>query len=116
MNSKTFEVRDRATFIPVLAIQLSPSCEADRYLLARAGFGTVSTVQERYVLLIHLHNNTISYDPYSWLENGTRTMHLAHKYIILNFADLKSGAVIDVEYISGESSFIKISEAIECEN
>ena len=32
MIAKTIEIRDRATFVPALAIRLEPSNEADRFL------------------------------------------------------------------------------------
>jgi hypothetical protein len=43
------------------------------------------------------------YDPYSW-AGGARTMPTAHDYITKNFDTLKSGAVIDVEFITGETN------------
>lgn len=40
METKTFEIRDDGTFIPVIGIRFDPDCERDRYLFGRAGFGT----------------------------------------------------------------------------
>lgn len=54
MIAKTFEIRDRATFIPVLAVKLQPDCEADRFLIARAGYGLTPADQSKYVLLMRL--------------------------------------------------------------
>ena len=50
MIAKTFEVRDKGTFIPVLSVKLIPACEQDRYLLAMAGYGTTPERQGEYIL------------------------------------------------------------------
>lgn len=109
MIAKTFEVRDSATFIAVLAVQLGPTCEPDRYLFARSGYGTRPEDQATYVQLIKLAGGEgrSDCDPYSW---GNRTMEVAHSYIIKNFAELKTGAVIDVQFILGETKEAKRSE------
>ncbi len=52
MIAKTVEIRDRATFIPALAIKLVPVTDQDRYLLGRAGYGTTPASQAEYVLLL----------------------------------------------------------------
>jgi hypothetical protein len=103
-------VRDRDTFIPVLAVQLNPSCEADRYLLARAGFGRSSFEQAAYVLLARIAGGEgkATCDPYDW--GGSRTLQVAHDFIIKNFAGMAPGEVVDVEYILGEKPVPKISE------
>jgi hypothetical protein len=110
MIAKTFEVRDRMTFIPVMAVQLEPGCERDRYLLARAGFGLYAAKQAEYVQLARIAGGGgQSYcDPYEW---GDRTMQVAHSYICAHWAELESGAVVDVEFILGQSESPKRSEA-----
>lgn len=110
METKTFEVRDSMTFIPVLAVRLDPACESDRYLLGRAGFGTTPEAQGEYVVLVALEKDEATYDPHKWLANGTRTLHIAHHHIVECWCDLPSGAVIDVEYIVGERATVKVSE------
>ncbi len=79
MITKTVELRDRATFIPALAIKLEPSNEADRYLLARAGFGRLPDQQREYVLLGQLNGGEgkLLCDPYDWPPNA-RTYPVAH--------------------------------------
>jgi len=111
MEVKVFEVRDRAIFIPALAVRLTPKSEAERYLIARAGYGDRPDEQGRYVLVAKLHEGTtkITYDPFDW--NNPYTMPNAHRYIIEHFDELESGEVVDVEYILGESDKPKISEA-----
>ena len=114
MKTKLFEVRDRLTFIPVIAIQLDPDYEEERYLLSRSGYGPTPIQQRSYVLLARTYGDNgqtgISCDPYTW---GDRTMSNAHKYLIKNFDELESGAVIDVEYILGETAIPKVSELLE---
>ena len=110
MTTKTFEVRDRATFIPVLAIRMDPADERDRYLLARVGYGRHASTQEGYVLLTRLEGCETHYDPHEW--DATRTMTQAHLWILEHFAELENGAVIDVEYILGETRVAKVSEAL----
>lgn len=106
MKTKLFELRDRSTFVPVVAVQLDFTNEAERYLLRRTGYN--SAVQ--YVLMAGLDGglNEISCDPFDWGQNRTR--HFAHKYIIENFDKLESGQVIDVEFILGETKEPKKSE------
>lgn len=108
MKTKTFEVRDAGTFIPVLAIKLVPADERDRYLLARAGFGRSKEEQASYVVLIHLVDGHANHDPYCWPVG--RTMEEAHKYIKKNFDSLQNGAVVDVEFILGITDAPKASE------
>jgi len=114
MIAKTFEIRDAATFIPALAVKLEPTNEADRYLLARAGYGRTREDQSEYVQLIRINGGSgkSACDPYDW---GTvpRTFFVAHKYIIEHFDYLESGAVICVETILGERTTPKTSERFE---
>jgi hypothetical protein len=99
---KLFEIRDRATLIPAMAIRNDDERTRKEYaLLARAGF------RGRYVLLIHLEGMQINYDMYNW---SNRTMAAAHDFIESNWRSLTSGDVIDVEYILGESDKKKESE------
>lgn len=112
MTSKTFEVRDHATFMPALAVRLDPACEADRYLLARSGFGRDAASQGEYIVLYFLEAGGAEYDPFAW-PSSSRTRHVAHEYIRQNFEKLASGAVIDVEFIEGERTEPKVSESVE---
>ena len=110
MIAKTFEIRDAATFIPVLAVKLEPVTEQDRYLLARAGFGLTREDQAAYVHLIRMDGGSgaAHCDPYDW---GNRTMTTAHDYIAKHFNSIESGAVIDVEYIIGLTDRPKRTES-----
>ncbi len=116
MESKLFEIRDTATFIPVMAVRLSTDTEQESYLLSRAGYGQSLGVQARYVLLWRIagevHQATC--DPYQWPGGPfVRTMPQAHQYIIEKWDELVSGDVVDVEFILGETSERKVSERLE---
>lgn len=110
MEIKLFELRDRSTFVPVIAIRLSSRTEEERFLLSRAGYGTLSEDHSRYVLLGGLEDLKMTYSPYS---QANRTRQVAHEYIQKNWDDLKSGEVIDVEYILGETKEKKQSESLQ---
>jgi hypothetical protein len=113
MEAKTFEIRDRGTFIPLLAVKLAPSCEPDRYLLARAGYGVDARRQAEYVVLWPLEGSgAASYDPFK-LGGGPRTYPIAGTFIIEHFDELASGAVIDVEFLLQETTSPKRSEREE---
>ena len=51
----------------------------------------------------------VAYDPYNWVRD-TRTKRTAHSHIERNWADLRDGDVIDVEFILGETAIKKVSE------
>ena len=86
--------------------------ERERYLLRRAGYGFEEPCS---VMLCRMDANGLarcaSYDPYSWGQCGT--MPTAHKYIVDYWGELRSGAVIDVEFIAGETKSPKVSEQFE---
>jgi len=103
--SKCFEVRDRSTFIPVMAVRMTAANEAQRYLLRRAGFGVEPA--EVMTMLTHLVRSVSQNSPHDW---GDRTMAVAHQWIHDHFAELADGAVVDVEFILGESAAPKQSE------
>lgn len=113
MIAKTFEIRDRATFIPVLAVKLRPGCEADRYLFGRAGYGTAPEVQGAFVMVCRVDGGEgfATSNQHRW-NDGSRTMRRAHHHIREHFDDLESGAVIDVEFLSGETPAPKVSERL----
>lgn len=131
MEAKLFEVRDRATFMPVIAIALTvrefdPMIltekdveeerrrkDAEMFLLRRVGYSRERLHEDcdsPYILLTRLDGGTpAEYDEYAW---GNRTWHYAHHYINENWTTLKSGDVIDVEYILNESNKPKESERV----
>ncbi len=106
-TTKLIEIRDRMTFLPALAVRLDPSCEADRYLAARAGFGTRPEQQREYIILTKLVGNMATSDPHDWND---RTMNVAHCYLLEHFAEVPDGGVVDVEFILGETAAPAASE------
>lgn len=114
MTCKILEIRDRGTFIPMLAIKAEAdhhSSEARRWLLAKAGYGITPDEQAEYVLLAQINggNGKIACDPYDWGQNP-RTYFVAHQWIIEHWNELKDGDVVCVEYALGERAEPKQSD------
>ena len=108
LQVKLLELRDRATFIPVMAANANSWDEAEAFLLRRAGY---SNDGRPIILLVDLNGGRKAhYDPYAW---GDRTFAIAHHYITLHWDMLKTGDVVDVEYILGETTTKKLSERVE---
>lgn len=116
MEVKLFEIRDSATFIPAMAIRLivnevAPLGERELWLLRRAGYSqhqVLNSAAEPYVILCKLDGVEAHYDPFEW--SNRRTMGNAHSHIIDHWSNLRSGDLIDVEFILGETSTPKKSE------
>lgn len=124
MKLKLFELRDRATFIPIFAFRATAKPDLsdhgltaanedfaqESWLFRRAGFGWNS----HCVIVGRLEcsgvDRNCTYDPYAW---GGRTYPVAHKYIEEHFDELQSGQVLDVEFILGDTTTPKLSEAVD---
>lgn len=127
MKIKILEVRDRGTFIPVVAVEMFPSLQEEpggpldnspndladrqRYLLRRVGYPCDDPETAQCVLFRANGDGHAYSDPYSW---GNRTMQNAHEYILKHFHELRDGDVVDVEFILGESVAPKVSERAGC--
>ena len=111
MTTKLLELRDRATFIPVLAVACqSPDSADERYLLRRAGYVSEDPAYPS-IMLIDLHGGRrAECDSYAW---GDRTFQVAHQHIVKHWHELVSGDVVDVEHILGETTRAKASERDE---
>lgn len=109
ITAKVFEVRDSATFLPVVAVLMTPgphSTGPEDYLLMRCGYNPSAIT---VVLFRANGDGSKSWsDAYAW---GDRTMQTAHIYIEEHWNELKDGQVIDVEYILNERSKPKLSES-----
>lgn len=105
--TKAFEIRDAATFIPVIATALRSERPEEAYLLGRAGF---LTYNPPVVMVTRLNDFNSAHDPCDWMN---RTMRVAHDYIDQHLDELETGAVIDVQFILGERSEPKASERLE---
>lgn len=116
IHTKLFEVLDAQTFIPCVATCLTVrpiesftpdprviEAEAEEYLVRRCGFAPMSGE----VFLAKMTNFEGRYDPSGW---GNRTMETAHKHIRENWEHLRSGEVVDVQFILGETTEPKQSE------
>jgi len=110
LEVKVLEVRDRATFIPVLAVSMQPRNDGQRWLMRRVGYPCDGRPN---VLLTRLSGyGQATNDPYAWAE-GVRTLPVAHNWIIDHWEELADGSVIDVEFILGERAERKVSERVE---
>lgn len=108
MQTKVIEIRDEGTFIPALAVDMNPACEAERYLLRRCGYACDG---EPNVILTRLDGSgRATNDPYDWEGQGARTFPIAHNWIIEHWDELKDGDVVDVSFILGETKAPKVSE------
>lgn len=116
MQVKLFEIRDRMTFIPVVCVRFDWAEETDafpdaqrpypaeRYLIRRCGYGP-----RPEIIMTKLAGGEVAhYDPHAW---GGRTLNNAHLHISDHWNELESGQVIDVEFILGETTQPKQSEA-----
>jgi hypothetical protein len=122
LEVKMFEVRDRMTFIPVVAVLMESTCETpypyeakllgltnpkESYLLRRAGYAPGSNLVSLFSALSS--GGPSHYDPHGW-NSTSRTMSVAHQYIGFHWSELNSGDVIDVEFILWETTTAKTSE------
>ena len=111
MQVKILEVRDRATFIPMLCVDMNdPANEAQRWYLRRVGYPLDGRPN---IAMTHLRasGDPLWNDPYGW-RSGDRTYPVAHEYIIEHWAELQDGDVVDVEWIEGERETPKTSERV----
>lgn len=106
MNIKVFEIRDSATYIPVIAIKMEGSDKKEHYHLRRSGFSNKVPL----ITILRLNDMKAYYAPYQWESYLARTMGKAHEYIEKHFDDLDTGTVVDVEFINGETDKPKKSE------
>lgn len=106
MKAKAFEVRDRGTFFPGVAIKLEAANAEESYLLRRAGFGGEKT----FILFGSLDGGPFHYDEFEVQGNSTR--FTAIQYITENFDSLEPGQVICTETIRGERTSPKPSERL----
>lgn len=126
MEVKAVEIRDRATFIPALAIRLGPIHnrlwpeqdedafqeirEAERYLLSRSGYGQTPERQCEFLYIINLQTGQVSLhsDGGTWVG----TVGRAAQWLRENWEEFKSGSVVDCEFIRGETKEPKTSERL----
>lgn len=104
---KFFEVRDEGTHIPVLCVKVAYEYGMrGEYQMRRSAFSPGDSLTH----LVNLNSGEGRSNPAHW-KSG-RTMRVAYNAIVDQWEDLKSGDVIDVQYILGETSVKKLSESI----
>lgn len=108
MKVKILELRDRGTFIPVVAIDMNPDNEEQEYLLRRRGY-PCDGQPNIAIFSANANGDPVWNDPYGW-NTGARTYPVAHEWIIEHWHELADGDVVCVETITGERSNPKISE------
>lgn len=107
MKAKVLELRDIATFIPILCVDINPDSDEQRYLMRRVGYPCDGRPN---VIVTRLSGDgQATNDPYDW-NSGARTFPIAHDYVIKHWDELSDGDVIDVEFIKGETERPKQSE------
>ena len=108
MEVKVFEIRDRATMFPAVAIRIEHAHIRERKILRRGGFN----LDEVVVMFSHSSDEIRAYrDEYLARQKELgRTAYHAVEYIQNHFEELKDGQVIDVEYILDEVAAPKESE------
>ena len=106
MNStvKLFEVRDQGTFMPVMALKMHAESAPESWLMARAGYGPDAMSHQDYVLFAPIDGSAIGEINYNWSKWDSRTRLQAHRFIEEHWDELKSGDVVDVEYILGKTA------------
>src|SRR6187455_963060 len=107
MEIKILEIRDIATFIPLLCVNLGRADNGkQRYYMRRVGY-PLNGRPNIAVCRLSCNNDKITSDPY---QHDSRTYRVAHDYIIKHWVSLVDGDVIDVEFILGETKTKKKSE------
>src|SRR5580693_2579672 len=99
MQVKALELRDKATFIPILCVDMNePNGEGQRYLLRRCGYPLDGRPN---VIITRLDGNGrhAFNDPYAHTD---RTWAVSHNWIVDHWHELKDGDVVCVEFILGE--------------
>lgn len=103
LPTKFFEIRDEATCIPVLCTLMESTSPVDKSFLRRSGYGPGQLL----VLYFDLNTNRGGYDSH---DHKSKTHRIAHTYIQENWDRLSNGDVIDVGFITGNSTSIKEPE------
>lgn len=103
MKTLILEIRDKATFIPVIATMIS---REDGPLACQAGYGDPMIILTKISGGLSIESH---YDTFRWSSSSCRTMRVAHEHILHHWDELKDNDVIDVEYILKETTQKKCS-------
>jgi len=113
MAQKIIEVRDAGTHVDVLAIRLEAQNEQERYILARSGYGGGNEDFANFTLMIDLNWPVSIWGSAYECEMDTRpsrTFYEAHRELTKNWDAYKSGDVLDVQFVIGETDHPKKSD------
>ncbi len=111
MEVKLLEIRDSATCISAYAFRPNDALDVDApsrtkvFLLRRCGWSKGNPA----IILGKIDTGEAKTDPYAW--GSSRTMQVAHIWVEENWESVESGQVIDVEFILGETTEKKQSDA-----
>lgn len=115
MQTKIIEIRDEGTYIPVLCVDMNPGpasgeepYSVEWQYLKEQGYPCDGRPN---ILMTHLGaKGKATNDPYEW---GDTTRATAHHYIIEHWPELEDGSVVDVQFITGQTSAPKIRQHLE---
>lgn len=115
MLSKFFEIRDSATYIPAIAcrpsdLNLDMTGDLERDLAINHGVGRAGYRNSPIIILTRLDTTETHNETWSW--SSKRTLSIAHQFIQENWDELKSGSVIDVQFILKEATEIKKTDGL----
>jgi len=117
LDVKIIEIRDRATFIPAMAVRMMGDNPKERWLLDRAGYD--QRTDRPVIVLCQIDGGDDlegQCDQLRW-RSSLRTMQIAHNYLYkVGWHGFAAREVIDVEYILGESTTRKLSESVTSAN
>jgi len=107
METKLFELRDHGTFIPLLCIKVSRLNENpfEAKMAWRYGYSDNGSI---IVTHLAVPERGCHADPFEWRD---RTFHTAHLHVAANWDKLRSGDLIDVRILLGETTEPCASEA-----
>lgn len=97
-ETKFIALLDRMTCIPCLAMRYTAESIGERAMFKRHGFG--GSPDDRYTFFYLPNSGECSYDPYKLGDDYTVGTCCSH--IRDHWDDIKSGSVVDAEFLRGE--------------
>lgn len=102
IESKIFEIRDKGTYIPILAVLMESNDPAENYHLKRFSWS--------HIYVFKIANG----EPvFKWEWEGRR-ISVIYPHITKHWYELQSGSVIDIQVLLGETTEPATSEMITC--
>jgi len=115
MDTRIIEIRDSGTTIICMASKFGALSSWEEWAVARSGYGSDMESRGWYVILWPMDGGSslCTTDPFDWpASRGGRTMFEAHRWLrdTADWENIKSGSVVDVEFLLGETDEPKKSE------